>query len=80
MVVTVAGRVPPWRRPSRTYSPADLGFADENLPLRAYDVGAFGVISFLKASRGAPFLLFGLGGASVGLAGGAWHHCFVLVA
>jgi hypothetical protein len=43
-------RFPPWRRPSRTSSPGEVGFVGENLPLRAYDVGASGVVSFLKAS------------------------------
>ena len=54
MVVTVAGRVPPWRRPSHTSSPAELGFAGKNLPLGACDVGAFGVVYFVKAPQGFP--------------------------
>jgi hypothetical protein len=43
-------RFSPWRRPSRTSSPAELGLAGKNLPLWACDVGAFGVVCFLKAS------------------------------
>jgi hypothetical protein len=47
----VRGRCfPPWRRPSRTSSPAELGLAGENLPFWACDVSAFGVVSFLKVS------------------------------
>ena len=34
------------------HSPAELGFAGENLSLQPCNVGAFGVVSFLKASRG----------------------------
>jgi hypothetical protein len=35
-------------------SPRPFWIAGENLPLRACDVGAFGVVSFLEASRGFP--------------------------
>jgi hypothetical protein len=51
----ICGRCfPPWRRPSCTSSPAELGLVGENLPLRAYDVSAFDAVSFLKASRAVP--------------------------
>jgi hypothetical protein len=34
--------------------PRHCGFACENLPVRACDDGAFGVVTFVKASRGFP--------------------------